>query len=218
VTCRLCGSSEARPLVLGGLAYADCPGCRYLGLDRRHFPERSAEEARYRLHRNDPKDRGYREYLEAFVDVAIAGRTRAGGAVLDFGSGPRPVLASILLERGYDVGAYDPFFAPSKAWRRKAWECIAVHEVAEHFRAPRLSFSILARGLAPGGIIALRTRFAPEREEDLEAWWYRRDPTHLGFFRPASIERIGRELGLDVELLAPPDIGVLKKHQSFVTP
>jgi SAM-dependent methyltransferase len=212
MACRLCASRETTLFRVEGLEYADCRDCGYLGLGRRHFPSRASEEARYRLHRNDPADPGYRAYLEAFVAKAIAPHVPPAGTVLDFGSGPLPALSLLLEERGYEALPYDPYFQPSSAWRRRSWDCIALHEVAEHLRSPARSLAYLAERLAPGGILAIRTLFAPESQDGFASWWYRRDSTHLGFWRPASIEALASALGLGIRLLEPPDLAILGRR------
>ena len=184
--CRLCGSAATRSRLFGLAEYSFCGDCGFVGLARRFFPTREAEEARYRLHRNDPAEAGYRAFLGLFMEKALEPFLAPGAAVLDFGSGPVSALAALLAEKGWAASAYDPYFAPGRAWRRRSWEAIALHEVAEHLRQPGKTLSALSRLLAPGGVLAIRTRFAPENSDDFGSWWYRRDITHIGFYRPES--------------------------------
>ena len=211
MSCRLCGDRSTRRLELGDSAYEDCPACGYLGLSRSCFLDRRSELERYRLHRNDPGESGYRAFLESFIEAAIAPYLARGASILDFGSGPRPALTELLLERGWDAVAYDPFFAPGDAWRKRAWDAAAVHEVAEHLRSPFRSLSALASRIAPGGFLAVRTRFAPESDSELENWWYRLDPTHIGFFRERSFAILAGRLGMEVSKIQRPDLAVLSK-------
>jgi len=89
---------------------------------------------------------------------------------------------------------------------------VAVHEVAEHLRFPRRALGALARRLEPRGRLALRTRFAPEDEAAFARWWYREDPTHVGFFRERSFRFLAGLLGLDLEELAAPDRAVFRRR------
>jgi hypothetical protein len=214
MACRLCASPDALPFRVGDFEYEDCPRCGYIGLVRRFFPDRATEEARYRLHRNDLAQPDYRAYLSTFIDTALVPYLEIGAAVLDFGSGPEPALSRLLDERGYRTTSYDPFFAPKASWRHRVWEGIAVHEVAEHLRAPARTFAALAKRLAPGGLIAVRTRFPPPTRAEFAAWWYRRDSTHLGFFRPESFARLACRLGLELLLVSSPDIALLRLASS----
>ena len=213
MACRLCASRDTATRVVEGRSYEDCPRCGYIGLARRHWPERAAEEARYRLHRNDPSEPGYRSYLERFIDAILAPRLAPGARVLDFGSGPEPALSILLGERGFAAQPYDPFFAPGSSWRRRGWDAIVLHEVAEHLRAPARTMAALARRLAPGGLLAIRTRFPPERPPEFAGWWYRRDATHLGFWRKESFAYLARELGLELVLAQEPDSALLRRSK-----
>ncbi|HUW39857.1 MAG TPA: class I SAM-dependent methyltransferase [Rectinemataceae bacterium] len=209
--CRLCGSAATRSESVGDADYLRCGDCGYIALARRFFPSRESEEARYRLHRNDPAEPGYRAFLGTFIERAVEPFLERGASVLDFGSGPVNSLSLLLAERGWAATSYDPYFAPGGAWRRRGWGAIALHEVAEHLRQPGRTFAALARLLLPGGILAIRTRFAPDSLEAFESWWYRRDLTHLGFYRPRSFRCLAGALGLELVLLESPDLAVLRK-------
>ncbi len=212
--CRLCGSISIFPRSVGGSDYAFCRDCGFVGLARRFFPTREAEKARYLLHRNDPAEPGYRSFLQAFIERGLEPFLAPGAAVLDFGSGPVSALAPLLAERGWAASTYDPYFAPGGAWRRRSWDAIAVHEVAEHLRQPGRTLAALARLLAPGGVLAIRTRFAPEDSREFEAWWYRRDSTHIGFYRPESFLCLARSFGMELRMTEAPDLAVLARPRA----
>jgi SAM-dependent methyltransferase len=221
--CRLCGADTAT-FQAGGTTYSECPECSYLGVDPDNIPSPEAEAARYRLHRNSYDDERYRFWIAEFLD-ATAAFLPAGARVLDFGSGPEPVPARLLAERGCSVTIYDPFFAPGDAWRQDHWDAILVHEVAEHLAHPLPVFAELAGLLVPGGALCVRTRFPPVHHDagatanssvrcgchttvdrtEFARWRYRMDETHVGFFGERSMQWLASRLGLDLVLLEKPD-------------
>ncbi len=210
--CRLCGgttSSLDAPSSSAATPYSRCHVCGYIGLDPAFFPSREEEKRRYLLHKNSAADSGYAAYLRHFVDTAIFPYLIPGSRILDFGSGPEPVLSSLLRDSGYDCDSYDPFFMPSDRWRGRDYDAVILHEVVEHLHDPGKTLLGIIPNLKPGGLIAVRTRFPPADDEDFLSWWYRMDPTHVGFFTPASLEKLFAPIGFYVVLCAPPDILVL---------
>lgn len=198
--CPVCGArmDSARPWALArGCPYFRCRRCSYIRLHPDLLPTPRAEKDRYSRHRNDPEDPGYRAYLDDFITRAVRPYAEAPARILDFGSGPVPALSVLLSARGYRVRSYDPFFAPDRSALRGAFDLIAVHEVAEHLRFPFREFSRLS--LAPGGRLAVRTRYAPETPAEFERWWYREDPTHVGFFGSRSLAALAERLGMRLE-------------------
>ena len=179
-------------------------------MDDGGLPTSEAAAARYRLHRNDPDDAGYRSYLEAFIERAVAPFVRAGSRILDFGSGPRPVLARMMEERGWPVALYDPHFAPDARSLRGPFRLAVVHEVLEHVPRPYATLVRLRRRLAVRGLIAIRTRWAPQDPAGFARWWYREDPTHVSFFAPSCFRALAARLGCGIPLLAEPDLAVLR--------
>ena len=146
------------------------------------------------------------DYLDA-----VSGFLPPGARILDFGSGPEPVPARLLEERGCGVTIYDPFFAPGDAWKSLKWDAILVHEVAEHLSAPLDVFSELSGLLKPGGALCVRTRFPPADRSLFDRWRYRMDETHIGFFSERSVRWLAGSLGLRAALVQPPDRVVLVK-------
>ncbi|MBN1241427.1 MAG: methyltransferase domain-containing protein [Spirochaetales bacterium] len=210
--CRACAAAfpaDAPWTRARGVEWFRCPVCGHVRVERGAVPDAQTAEARYRLHRNDPADSGYRRFLASFVDRAVAPFAPPPARVLDFGSGPEPALALILRERGYRAEAWDPIFAPERRALAGRFALIAVHEVLEHVPYPYRLLSALARKLEVGGSIALRTRFPPERREDFGRWWYKEDPTHVGFFGPRAFAALAERLGARLSLVEEPDLAVL---------
>lgn len=212
--CRLCGGPAARldaPLGNKNLSYARCERCGYVGLDPEHFPGAEEEKKRYLLHRNSPSDPGYLRYLQEFLDLAVLPYLAPGARALDFGSGPAPVLSSLLESAGFGCDCFDPFFLPDLSWQDRTYDAILLHEVAEHLHDPARTLLELAPRLAPRGIIAIRTRVPPADAESFRTWWYRMDPTHVGFFTPKSLEMVFTAVGLHSVQCSLTDCIVLRR-------
>lgn len=212
--CPLCGG-RAAPFIAAtrktSRRYHRCEVCGLITLAPSQRPTAAAAKARYLLHDNNPEDEGYREFVSAFANRALIPNIAPGARVLDFGSGPRPLLAPLLSDLGYRCDLYDPHFAKTRAWRKRTYDAIALHEVAEHLANPGATLGILADLIAPGGIIAIRTRFLADQGPDFAQWWYRMDPTHLSFYTPSSLERFFAERGFALASFEAPDTIVFRK-------
>ena len=93
--------------------YDWCPTCGSIQIAADLLPTPETERNRYLEHNNQPDNSNYREYLTRFLESAIATTVSPPARILDFGSGPSPVLSMLLAERGYDVWSYDPIFQPN---------------------------------------------------------------------------------------------------------
>ncbi|MBK1850320.1 class I SAM-dependent methyltransferase [Marinobacter sp. 1-4A] len=155
----------------------------------------SAEEERvvYDLHNNDPGDSGYRAFLEKLA-VPMIERIPSGAVGLDFGCGPGPALAEILRESAMDVALYDPFFYPEPSVLDQQYDFITCTEVVEHLHHPAKVFTQLDGLLKPGGWLGIMTCFQT-CDERFDNWHYRRDPTHVVFYREATLRLIAKRMG-----------------------
>lgn len=183
----------------------DCH-CRFLQPDQRPSPQ--AEAAEYRLHQNDANDPGYRRHL-ATLCTPLLQRLRPAQQGLDFGCGPGPVLADMLREAGHTVALYDPFFQPDTTVLDRRYAFITCTEVVEHFHHPAGEFQRLAGLLLPGGWLGVMTRFQTD-DARFAQWHYRRDPTHVVFYREASFHWLAQHLGLRCEI---PGHNLVLLHQ-----
>ncbi len=172
------------------------------------LPSPEQELSRYREHNNDREDERYRHFLNRLL-VPFHARVSATFPppspqvplkILDFGSGPVPVLGEMLRDSGYDVSFYDPFFAPQQdVLQSRRYHGIVCCETAEHFHNPRLMFQKLFALLHPGGTLGVMTTFLTE-EIDFDRWYYRNDHTHVFFYRRATIAWIAAHWGSSVTI------------------
>jgi SAM-dependent methyltransferase len=191
--CPLCGKT-ATLLSTKTRQYGDCLHCGFISLLPRCRPSLESEKARYELHRNSRSDSGYVHYLDDFVST-ISTFLIQGASILDFGSGPEPVLALLLRDCGFWVSTYDPIYSLTDPEKSAPFDCVVVHEVAEHFAEPLKEFRIMAKLVKRDGMIAIRTRLAPDNPNDFKHWWYKEDLCHIAFYRKKTLKTIAAIIG-----------------------
>ncbi len=207
--CPLCGCGPAETFIsIAGAEYDRCPTCGLRFLDPAHHPDRVTERAHYALHENDPDDPRYRAFLARLADPLLA-ELPPGASGLDYGSGPGPALAAMLREAGHRVALYDPVFAPDTRVLEATYDFITCTETAEHFHDPAFEFARLDALLRPGGVLALMTQFQTD-DARFANWHYRRDPTHVVFYREETMRWIAAQYGWDCTI-AGPGVALMRK-------
>lgn len=207
--CLVCGAQAVVPFVrVGDRSYWRCQTCEATFLDPSQRLSTAAERARYQLHRNDVEDPGYRRFLARIADP-LRRRLQPGSQGLDYGCGPGPALASMLREAGHRVRLYDPLFHPDRAALGEQYDFIACTETIEHFHRPAEEFANLDRMLRPGGWLALMTCFQTD-DDRFADWHYRRDPTHVVFYREATLRVLAHRFGWTCEIPAK-DVALMRK-------
>ncbi|MCB0363552.1 MAG: class I SAM-dependent methyltransferase [Bdellovibrionales bacterium] len=180
--------------------YYRCSHCDlvFLDISMRLSPEE--EKARYLLHQNDLSSSTYRKYLQKMVEPIVDRQDQSKSRVLDYGCGP---TRGIWHHWGNDfqVDSYDPLFFPCEFYVDHVYDFILCSEAAEHFYRPHLEWSKMAKLLKSGGWIILRTAYSPQRSEDFENWYYHRDPTHVCFYSPQSVDWIRKNFSLKIHSL-----------------
>lgn len=154
-------------------------------MDPADHPSPAAERAEYLLHQNAPDDAGYRRFLSRLSNPLVQ-RLTPGACGLDYGCGPGPALAVMLREQGFAMDLYDPYFAPDQTPLTRTYDFITCTETAEHFFHPSREFSRLNRLLRPGGWLGLMTETMIS-DARFPGWWYHSDPTHVSFYRQATL-------------------------------
>ncbi len=210
IPCILCESS-ARNFVRDkqGKRYFLCPNCGLRFLDPALYVSERDERERYLKHNNSLSNEGYCAMLERFLERAVSGYVPSGSHILDYGSGPVPVLAHLLSLRGYGVSFYDPWFAPEKPIG--PYDCITCTEVAEHMKNPRNELRSIVLLLKTGGVFSAMTQFPPGDEEKFLRWHYRFDPTHVAFYSPETFAYCSRMFRMRMEYCNGTDTVVLRK-------
>ena len=196
------------------LCYYRCPWCSFIYLHPDHHPDPEVEKERYLLHDNSMGNTGYVDMLNRFIQTYILHRIRPASAVLDFGSGPEPVLSHLLKQRGFICDSYDPFFTSFQPDMHNRYDMIILFEVMEHLIDPVHVMSSLFSLLHDGKYCVVSTRFLPEQPDQFETWWYRMDITHRSFFNAETLYTLAERTGfLPVQTDGKKCI-VIKKKQT----
>lgn len=170
-----------------------CTVCRLIFVPDYHHVSRESEIARYEEHNNDPEDQGYRDFLGRIVAPLIENvPKRAKG--LDFGSGPTPLLAALLRDKGFTVEIFDPNYAQDKSVLSKSYDFVITTEVIEHMKRPLMALRRLLGLLKPGGILAIMT-LPYNRDVDFSGWHYKNDRTHIAYFSVETFDWLAKEIG-----------------------
>ncbi len=168
----------------------------------------SEERAIYDFHENEAEDPGYRKFLSKLTESLLE-RLEPGMVGLDFGCGPGPALAGMLTEAGMAMSLYDPFFHDSVQALERQYDFLTCTEVVEHLHQPAQVFHQMDGLHKPGGWLGVMTCFQTD-DARFANWHYRRDPTHVVFYREHTLAVIADQLGW--ELVVPrKDVALFRK-------
>jgi pseudouridine kinase len=189
-----------------------CGFCGFSWVDPRFLVDEETSRRRYLLHRNNHSHEGYTRFLSSIIERAL---TYTGAQknmkILDWGSGPHPVTASILAHRGFEAVSWDPFFANEHTPEQEAFDMALCIETAEHFIKPRQDFSRFARCLKPGGWAFIHTHTVSQEDGDFLRWWYIQDCTHVSFYSEKSLEILAAMNSLSFVVLEGGKLAVLRR-------
>lgn len=194
--CPLCAGAS-RPFHRSDRDFLRCGTCALTFVPAAQHLSPEAERARYATHQNSPGDAGYRAFLDRLL-APLAERLPAGARGLDFGSGPGPTASVMMRERGFVMTDYDPFFAPDESVLASPYDFLVCTEVVEHLGRPIEAFQRIDGLLSPGGFLGVMTGVL-EDDSAFPAWWYHKDPTHVAFYRPETLDWIARRFGWTLE-------------------
>lgn len=209
IRCPVCETSALVPfLTIDATPYHRCEACEARVMDASAWLDERAERAVYDLHDNDPRDEGYRRFLSKLTGPLLE-RLAPGARGLDFGCGPGPALAAMLRESGMEMTLFDPFYYPDRCALTQQYDFITCTEVVEHLHRPAEIFRQLDRLLVPGGLLGVMTCFQTD-DERFANWHYRRDPTHIVFYRQATMQWLARAHGWELDIPAK-DVAIFQK-------
>ncbi len=191
IKCKICGNdtiSYEHPK--SHILFHECKNCEFIFKDEKHYISELDEIRNYDLHNNSIEDVGYVNYLTDFIESAVMPFIKQG-KVLDYGSGPNPVLAQILKTTyKFDVDIYDLYYATDKVYENKTYDLITSTEVVEHIGTPLEAFDLFQKHLKSNGILSIMTLFHPKNRDLFFDWHYIREVTHISFFTPKTLRVI----------------------------
>lgn len=186
---------------VGGSEYWRCGSCAATFLSPAQRPDLAAEKREYDRHRNDVEDAGYRRFLARLAEPLLE-RISPKSEGLDYGCGPGPALAVMLNGAGHRVRLWDPIYHPDKTALERRYDFITCTEVVEHMHRPAEEFHCIDALLRPGGIFGVMTIFQTD-DARFADWHYRRDPTHVVFYRECTLALVAERLGWSMEIPRP---------------
>jgi len=194
-SCPLCEGRDAGLFDEGETrSYLHCPTCQLMFVPELFWPSSAEERARYNQHQNAADNAGYLAHLKTLVSP-LAQRLPPGACGLDFGCGPEPVLCQLMEDRGFTTQPYDPFYFPEPP--DSPFDFITATETFEHFRHPQKEIKLLFAMLRTGALLGVMTMFW-NKEVFRPNWHYRRDFTHLCFYRRETMEWICSAFGFEL--------------------
>ena len=125
--------------------------------------------------------------------------------IFDYGCGRGSLLVHLLKEyrcagklpQQTQIRGWDPFFKNDTPFFSLGADLVLCLEVAEHFENPEKDFAGLAGACKKGGIIVIRTLFAPQSRFEFEKWWYKEDVTHVSFYTEKAMRSCAERAGLE---------------------
>ena len=196
-TCPLCSSKNYSLFYKDPLRkYLQCLNCDFVFVPSQYHLSQSEERKRYDTHNNDPNDPRYRQFLSQLTEPLneIISSDSYG---LDFGCGPGPTLSLMMQEKGHQMDLYDKFYAKNQSVFKKSFDFITLTEVIEHLSDPVFELDRLVSMLKSKGILAVMTQTLAQ-DIDFKSWYYKNDPSHIGFYNNKSLKVLASLLELKV--------------------
>ena len=188
--CKVCKSSnrKSNPVSIND-EYWECNVCDSKFLDPKNYVSNNDEKKHYLKHNNSITDLNYKNFLLKLFEP-VKDKITTSDIGLDYGCGFAPALANIFKSYGFKVELYDPFFFPNKDVLLKKYKFITCSEVVEHFFNPYDEFDKIDNLLDNNSWFGVMTTFLP-KDDLFENWYYRRDPTHVVFYKKQTFQHIG---------------------------
>jgi hypothetical protein len=208
--CPLCHATGAQPHHRDAArVYLRCAVCALVFVPARHHLTAAQEKQRYYFHQNSAQDAGYRRFLAQLFEP-LAPRLPAGGAGLDYGCGPEPVLARMFEDAGHPMRLYDPHYAADPAVLQHRYDFVTCTEAAEHFARPGEEWQRIVSLVRPGGWIGVMTSLHDDTPSFAD-WYYKNDPTHVCFYARETFAWLAETYRLQPHFLTTSVILLLRR-------
>lgn len=190
--CPLCHQSTSKQRQLSPQFY-NCNSCGTVFRHSKYFLSSEKEKDRYLLHENYVEDRNYQSFVSPIIDeVCQSFDSKSKG--LDFGAGTGPVISKLLIDKGYQMSLWDPFFHANLSVLNDRYNFIVCCEVIEHFHYPLKEFELMKNLLKPGGKLCCMSEILP-KETLFKDWYYKNDPTHVVIYSEENLKWIKNRVG-----------------------
>ena len=201
IACPLCKSINSSKFYKDKFReYLCCASCDFVFVPKVYHLSKTEEKLRYDTHNNDPYDDRYRAFLSQLLKPLLE-RIPEKSSGLDFGSGPGPTLSLMLEEYGHTMELYDKFYADNDSVFDKKYDFITATEVLEHLSEPMEEISRLSGILSNQGYLAVMTQILTSKI-DFSSWYYKNDPSHIGFFTKKSLNFLASYLNIEVSFVS----------------
>ena len=201
IACPLCKTTNSSKFYKEKFCeYLRCLSCDFIFVPKMYHLSDAEEKSRYDTHNNDPNDHRYRHFLSQLL-VPLLERIQQKSNGLDFGSGPGPTLSLMLEECGHSMDLYDKFYANDISVFEKKYDFITATEVVEHLSEPMAEISRLIEMLNNQGHLAVMTQILTP-QIDFSSWYYKNDPSHIGFFTKKSLSFLASYLNIEVYFIS----------------
>ena len=178
-------------------SYYKCKLCFLVFVPKEFHISFERQKKRYLEHKNDINNEDYKSFLLPVVEVLLP-KIKIKDKGLDYGAGPGPALAHMLVNQGMDMDVYDIHFFNDSTILNKEYDFITATETIEHFDKPYNDFKNMTSLLKPNGILTIMTSILYDNV-DFENWYYRMDPTHVAFYTPGTLEWISFNWNFKIE-------------------
>ena len=201
IACPLCKSINSSKFYKDKFReYLCCASCDFVFVPKVYHLSKTEEKLRYDTHNNNPYDDRYRGFLSQLLKPLLE-RIPEKSSGLDFGSGPGPTLSLMLEEYGHTMELYDKFYADNDSVFDKKYDFITATEVLEHLSEPMEEISRLSGILNNQGYLAVMTQILTSKI-DFSSWYYKNDPSHIGFFTKKSLNFLASYLNIEVSFVS----------------
>jgi len=196
--CPICQSSATHFLQDKRRTYLKCPNCQLIFVPKENHVSVEIEKKRYDKHINTKKNKGYIAQFKNLIEQISMDHPK-GAKGLDFGSGPSPVLAKLLTDKGFNMSIYDLFYTDTPEIFKDQYDFISATEVIEHLANPVTEMKRLWDCIKPGGKLYILTQRYPVKKEFLQ-WYYKNDPTHISYFQKETFKELAAILSAELEM------------------
>lgn len=214
--CPLCRKNEFfnNQFRVKNKLYGLCKYCGLIQLNKEYLINNYEEKNRYKLHNNSITNEKYTNYLKNIIHTIIKPYLKKDDYILDFGSGPEPVLSELLKKDGYrNVYVYDKYFSDNKSAFNRNYNAITAIEVIEHVININDIISNLCRRLKKDGYLIIKTNFY--NNTDFVNWWYVQDITHVTFLSHKTLKYLADFYNMNIISISESSV-ILKKLNSYI--